>query len=362
MSLSAAQNIEVDHLFFQYNSAAYDGNFIDLDSFGAANDGVLIDIHHCGIGGSSTVIDNAVRLINLRATYNIDIHHCMFVFGQIGVGCSGTSNSVVSVHDNLFEKNVATCISGRSGSWSLFNNTQQCDSTNGVALTTFFALAGELNGLRISGNLLGVDGGVGAGGGIILDLTGQICTGIEISGNLSGVTTSGTFLSCSTTAGSTSGLSVHGNRLTGFDTIFNLGRATAIVITGNHLNPTTTLWTGTEPTNYYINNNHTNASTAQGIAVANDANIAITLPGSAANGMKWITISEVLVDGASAMYILNGGAGTTTEVSDPGGLFTNAVGGVASYNVYWDAGTVSYRLENKRGGSRTVVVNVFGGR
>lgn len=63
-----------------------------------------------------------------------------------------------------------------------------------------------------------------------------------------------------------------------------------------------------------------------------------------------------------ALFFLKGATGGSTEVNDPDAVFTNAVGGVNSYNVYWDAGSTSYRLQNNRTvGNHAVRVFRIGG-
>jgi len=66
-----------------------------------------------------------------------------------------------------------------------------------------------------------------------------------------------------------------------------------------------------------------------------------------------ITVRE---DNASARYFLNGAAGTTAEVSDPSNVFSPTFNTDRSLNIYWDRTKSSYRLQNRRGGIRTVIV------
>lgn len=51
----------------------------------------------------------------------------------------------------------------------------------------------------------------------------------------------------------------------------------------------------------------------------------------------------------SAMYVLTGATHSVAEVSDPFGFFT-AVKDSVALNVYWDAGSSRYLVQNKRGG------------
>ena len=72
-----------------------------------------------------------------------------------------------------------------------------------------------------------------------------------------------------------------------------------------------------------------------------------------------VLILTMSSDNAMAMYLCRGGTGATVELLDPQTLFTNTLGTAASFNIGWNAGTSSYRLENKRGASRTVSVVRF---
>lgn len=57
---------------------------------------------------------------------------------------------------------------------------------------------------------------------------------------------------------------------------------------------------------------------------------------------------------------LSASSGGVTEISDPGGVFSAAQGTATSFNVYWDSTVVATRMENRRGGSRTVSWAVLG--
>lgn len=57
-----------------------------------------------------------------------------------------------------------------------------------------------------------------------------------------------------------------------------------------------------------------------------------------------------------AIFILSD-SGTVYEISDPLGVFSAVFGTAASMNVYYDGG--SWKIQNLRGGSRTVFSIVF---
>lgn len=70
----------------------------------------------------------------------------------------------------------------------------------------------------------------------------------------------------------------------------------------------------------------------------------ITIAGQTYVGFVFISTDE----DTGAIFFLNGATGASVEVSDPNAFFTNASGGANQYNVYWDAGSTSYRLQNNR--------------
>lgn len=63
-------------------------------------------------------------------------------------------------------------------------------------------------------------------------------------------------------------------------------------------------------------------------------------------------IDIVSNSGECARFQLNGTNNTTAEVNDTQGVFSVTQGTASSINIYWNAGSSTYRLENKRGGSR----------
>jgi len=62
--------------------------------------------------------------------------------------------------------------------------------------------------------------------------------------------------------------------------------------------------------------------------------------------------------GVCAIFALRGGA-ATQEIIDPDGVFTNASGGV-NYNVYWNAGDNTYKINNNTAISRDFIVTYIG--
>jgi hypothetical protein len=56
----------------------------------------------------------------------------------------------------------------------------------------------------------------------------------------------------------------------------------------------------------------------------------------------------------TALYSLNGTAGTTTEISDASGLYSPTVGNAGTLNIYWSAGNSRYEIQNKIGSEQTI--------
>jgi hypothetical protein len=90
------------------------------------------------------------------------------------------------------------------------------------------------------------------------------------------------------------------------------------------------------------------------VTVANGATIELGTNTMA--GMLDVIDSEYL----SATFNLRGTLTAVSEVSDPIGAFSITAGTATSTNVYWDAGTLRYRLQNNRGASRNYLIVLRG--
>lgn len=91
------------------------------------------------------------------------------------------------------------------------------------------------------------------------------------------------------------------------------------------------------------------------VTVADD--IAIDLATNVYKGALLIADSE----GRVAMYAINGSINSTAELFDVGGVFSVTKDQDGTTNIYWDGGTSTYRLQNKRGGSRDYYITRLGG-
>lgn len=342
---------EFDHLNLTYNNAGYNGSLLSLSSTGGANNTANAHIHHARIAGQAGAA-GAARLIEVNTTLNFTIDNTVLDYAVVGIGATGGSNNVISIGDGMwFDKHFTDAVIRAWGAnWRFGNFVAESDPTNGVLVTTFLKLAGNVSGISFNGGLF-VDGG--NAGGTFIDLRDSTSSGISLNGVV-GAANNGTFLMASILAGATSGLSVQGCAVV-MAVGFNLGRADAVTITGNDLNRLSTPWTGLEPTRYFIDGNNTGGTNTSGVIVGNNSSIAISRPGSSNDGAGLISI-WVTEEAGGALYMLNGSAGTTTEISDSYSIFSTTQATASSLNIYWDARTKAYRLENKRGGNRTVTV------
>lgn len=90
-----------------------------------------------------------------------------------------------------------------------------------------------------------------------------------------------------------------------------------------------------------------------GVTLADDATY--TIGGVNTRGWLFIVDSEAV----GAQFFLRGSSGVATEVSDPYSVFANS--DLDTYNcVYWDSGSSSYILKNRRGASRTYYLTLVG--
>jgi hypothetical protein len=71
----------------------------------------------------------------------------------------------------------------------------------------------------------------------------------------------------------------------------------------------------------------------------------------------------VLVQASStanmAIYVLNGGFHTVTEVSDPSGTYTSTEDNDGTTNIYWDAGNARYEINNETGSAAYYNIWIF---
>lgn len=84
------------------------------------------------------------------------------------------------------------------------------------------------------------------------------------------------------------------------------------------------------------------------VTLANDGVGAVS---NTAAALGWCFISCV-TEGNHALYALNGGAHSTTELHDNTGVFTGTKDTASCHNVYWSTTNSRYELQNKRGGDR----------
>ena len=350
--------LEWDHVNLSYSDAAYDGNLFSLKSTGGVQETSTAHIHHCRISGTGTA-RRAASLIELEISQALEIEHVSMDYAVIGITSSlGSSNGVTIGAGCWFDKHFSECaIKARGSNWTIGEVVHECDPTRGVPLTPLLKLGGDTNGLVLRGGL-SLDGGNGGGTIIDLDTGGFVAHAVDICMTIAHA--SGTAIKLSNRPGRTSAVNVHGARLDGMGVGLDLGRADAVSAKGNYINCTTP-WTGAEPTRLDIGSNDYNGNDAAcGVPVAQDAVAALTPPGSANNALGVIDIT-CKEDHSHARYGINGADRSTKELYDPDGHYSPSENNPGTTNIYWHAGSSSYRIQNKRAaGTRTYIVRFTG--
>lgn len=349
IACEGAYGLEIDHLSLTYTNVAYDGNLISLQMSGSV-EARLCSIHHCSITGTHSA-QFAARLVALAGTLSTTIEKNYFRYAVRGIACTGTSNNAIAIRDNWFEKDFsAGQILAQGGSWTIDSNVFEADPAGAVVAA--LTLTGELNGLSFRGNMC-VDGG--SGGGTLIDLAGAPCSGVEISGNVIGAA-SGIAIALSPVANASDAISISGNTIVS-STGINLAASKNVQIVNNKFTCTVP-WTGSAPTRYFVNGNDTGTTVTSGIPIAHGSSVPVAMTSAEGAGMIFVYSAE---DNAQAIFALNGTRNVVDKISDPAGMFGTSAGGAGTINVFASGGT-SYRLENRRGSARTIVVNSMFGR
>jgi hypothetical protein len=149
-----------------------------------------------------------------------------------------------------------------------------------------------------------------------------------------------TFAGCFWQAGST--VSLVGQRL----------------VRGSPLNPNSA---PLPPDAYYdsssnaANNFLLNSALSQDVVTVANNGVA-NLGATTARGILVITTSG----NENAIFSLNGTNNSTSEISDPLGVYSVTAGTAASINIYWSAGNSRYEVQNLRGASRDIKVSLLG--
>jgi hypothetical protein len=348
-----ATALEIDHINVSYSNASYDGNLLSLSSTGGAMNTANVHVHHVRLGGGGGGAVKAARLIELDTSLGVVIEQSFFGNANVAIGATGTSNNMITIRDNWFDNTVGAHIVPWGANWNVENNIfESRPGRGGIVPALRLDRSGRLSGLRFEGNLM-IDGGSGAG--IHVDLAAQTVAGASIRANVFSAA-SGTGIRLG--AGS-SGVEISANAFSGMNLGIDLGSANGVVITGNSFGPLGTGWSGTAPTRVVMHSNtYVAVPVRGGIPVPNNASIGLTPAGSSEDGAGMLTVF-VREDNAQAIYMLNGAAGTATEIADPGGIFGSNAGTDGSINIYWNAKTSRYELENRRGTQRTVTVNAY---
>lgn len=96
------------------------------------------------------------------------------------------------------------------------------------------------------------------------------------------------------------------------------------------------------------------------VAVSYTANLqSVVNNGVIALGMSNFGFAFFHAGGNPAWFAINGSSHTTTELSDPSAVYSNASGTATSINVYWSAANSRYEVENKRGSTLNIRIWLF---
>jgi len=90
--------------------------------------------------------------------------------------------------------------------------------------------------------------------------------------------------------------------------------------------------------------------------VANTGVTALSTNGYNMQGMLVVTDDRAL----SAIFMVQGNQGISTEVSDPTGFYSATSGTASMINIYWSAANVRYELQNNSGSSRNIKIALLG--
>ena len=90
----------------------------------------------------------------------------------------------------------------------------------------------------------------------------------------------------------------------------------------------------------------------------------LTLANNGLSNLGFGTMTGVITvttsAGDSALFAIAGAAHTVAEISDPGNKFSTTLNTATSTNVYWDAGSARYQIQNKSGGSLNYSIMLLG--
>lgn len=347
-----ARGVEIDHLGFSYSDATYNGNLLSFAKGAGTLDTSTVHVHHCNfLGDAGITLANA--LIELNVTEQVSIEHNSFRYAKNAIKATGASCNVVSIRHNWFQSDFTSAkISAQGNAWKVESNVFE----DGASLIAAIELSGDLQGLEFNCNQC-VDGG--GGGGTLVDFHGAfVMHGANIGGN-SFSAASGTAILFSSTLANTNGVNIRGNFFGAMAIGLNAASGENWVLEGNRMATVTQPYTAAAMLRARIGSNDLGTTANSGMSLADST--AQLLSRSDTRGSGLIEVYSV-EDNSQALYFLNGAAHTVNEIIDPAAQYSGAAGTAASINIYWSAGNNRYEIENKRGATRTLVVNSFMGR
>ena len=359
VNLTGAFSVEIGNLGFYVTNDAFNGNIIQIAP--GIIDASGIHIHDCAFVGD-TAASQIAKSISLSGVLDSVFERCMFRYGFQAIGCSGVSNNAITIRNCWFDEAITASIgmNGATG-WVVQNNVFEVVATSAILNT------GSMSAVNIIGNWMGD----AISPVTTIDLISGTTTGCNIDGNYMEGVLGGTLIKLSSITNGSNNVNIRGNRFATGGTAIDLQYGHGCIVEGNYIKATTP-YTAIEPTQCRFENNRLDSTpsgsmTNVGIPIANNANRALSTPDDAgtAPGMYGTGIYEIFCVSTAgafygcATYSFNGASINVTKLNESAAnLFTaNAVGTASRVNVYYDAGTTTYRIENNSGNNLLFIAN-----
>lgn len=360
INAAGARACEIANLSFYASLDAYDGSMIDLSNGASNPSGIWI--HDCVFFGD-TASSSIAQMINLSTALETTIERCFFRYGVYQIKCANASINSAYIRDCWFQEATTAAIGLQNANgMKIDSNVFETIDIGAIKAT------GSVQGLVFSGNWTGDT--LSASTMIAIDLSSATGSGINIVGNILIGNTNSTAIKLNSSAHALYGVTISGN-LIGGGTGINGGYVNSTSIINNEFRDCSIPFTYTEMVQSVWSNNvidtaTSGAASAIGKTLANDADMAISLvkPATAASGVMGDGIYNIhcrSTSGANigiAAYSLNGSQISVTKLFESvGSTFTTTYNNATTINVYWDAATTTYRVQNKTGADIKVIVN-----
>jgi len=355
LDMTGANACEVANISFYAINDAFDGTVINLDN-GASNPSGNY-IQGCVFLGD-TALSAISEMIKLSTALVTTIERCFFRYGQYQIRSSGASVNTTRISDCWFQESTVAAIGlDDSSATTITSNVFETIDIGAIKAN------GLANGLAITNNWMGDT--LASFSGTIIDLSAATGRGAFISGNTIQGNTLSTAISLNASTYDYRGITISNNKISG-GTGIDGGYLCYATITNN---------------DFYSNVPFTYTEMIQSVWANN--NVDLTVSGSGANigsnignnGTRPLTLANALGLTGQGIYTiicrnnsganigtvvvsLNGSAKNVTKLLESaGGIFTTTKDNAATINIYWDAGTETYRIQNKYGVDIQPIIN-----